>query len=173
MSWGRPYTLRTDLLRARTGENSVKQIEAGWGFCAALTHAGHVIVWWPGSGGLQTTYEHADQEMDERVKQGEEALKARPVEGTKDIPCHVFELAVDPVQLDDLPPGLPELPLEEDEKRDPGTRIVKIAAADNALIALTNGGHVLKYGNLTNENEYLNGRWEYVCFVFCSFSCVT
>jgi SCF-associated factor 1 len=163
-SWGRPYSLRSRLLSARTGEDAVKQVEAGWGFCAALTHAGHVLVWWPGSDPLQAAYDTAQEGLDERVRQGEDKLKVRALEGTKDIPCHVFELEVDPVQLDDVPPNLPDLPLEEGAKRDAATRIVKIAGADNVLIALTNGGHVLKYSNLIDEASHRQGRWEYVGF---------
>jgi SCF-associated factor 1 len=160
--WGRPYKLSSQLLNTRHGDGAIKQIEAGWAFCAALTNAGNVIVWWPGSGPLLVAYDAARESLNQRANMGEEELRARPTEDMKEIPCHVFELGVEPVQLDDLPPDLPDLPLEEGEKRAVSTRIIKIAGADNTLIALTNGGHVLRYTNLTSEAEYQQGRWEYV-----------
>lgn len=43
-----------------------------------------------------------------------------------------------------------------------GIRIIKIAAADNVLIALTNGGHVLKHDHLMHQTDLAQGRWEYV-----------
>jgi SCF-associated factor 1 len=169
-AWGRPFVLRSPLLAPSTpvapAHDAIAQVAAGWGFCAARTREGAVLVWWPGAGALKEAYDTAARDMDERVRQGEDALKALPTAGTRDIPCHVFELAVEPVVLPELPYDLPELAHtgESDYARraDVATRIVEIAGADNALIALTNRGHVLKYDHLIDEVAYTQGRWTYV-----------
>jgi SCF-associated factor 1 len=166
-SWGLPYTLAAPALRA-SGEDAIKQVEAGWAFGAALTHSGKVYVWWPASDPLKAAYEETIQGFKERVKQGEEALRVDVVDGTTDIPCHLFELNVPPTELGDFPADLPDLPLAEgQEKKDLGIRIIKIAAADNFLIALTNGGHVLKHDHLMHQTDLTQGRWEYVRAMLC------
>jgi SCF-associated factor 1 len=126
-------------------------------------------VWWPGSGTIKAAYDTAMAAQDEHMHtQGGDALRARPVAGTRDIPCHVWELAAPDsvVMLPDIPYDLPELmntgESDEARHRDPSTRIIEIAGADNAIIALTNRGHVLKYDRLGDEVEYTQGRWTYV-----------
>ncbi|KAF7370577.1 RCC1/BLIP-II protein [Mycena sanguinolenta] len=63
-------------------------------------------------------------------------------------------------------PGLPVLPklsntgdldaVEEDPK------IIKIAALDGRVVALTNRGHVLLFSGLEDENTVSTGRWQYL-----------
>jgi SCF-associated factor 1 len=182
-SWGRPYTLASPLLKDHSDhEKGIKQIEAGWGFCAVLTYAGDIYVWWPGSDPLQAAYDTAVVSFEERIRQGETGLKIQAdksdseKDGIPTIPCMPFELDVEPSHLAEIPIDLPELPqppkddvygesVNLDMER---TKIVKLAGGDNFLIALTNRGHVLKYDNLTNQAEYTRGRWEYVRHM-CSY----
>lgn len=82
------------------------------------------------------------------------------------IPCHTLQLeGIDPVRLPSIPNDLPVLPRikSEDDEGIEGVKVVKLAGMDNNLIALTNKGHVLKYNRLGGEEEYRQGRWEYVC----------
>jgi SCF-associated factor 1 len=157
-AWGRPFVLRSPLgALGLHADHAIVQVVAGWAFCAARTHAGAVFVWWPRGGAVQQAYHTAARDMNERAWQGE---------GTREIPCRVLELAVEPVVLPEIPYDLPELVYtgeSEDARRaDPVTRIVKIAGADTVLIALTNRGHVLKYDRLRDEVEYTQGQWIYV-----------
>jgi len=41
-------------------------------------------------------------------------------------------------------------------------KIVKIAALDARLVALTNQGHVVLFSGLDNENTVSTGRWQYL-----------
>jgi SCF-associated factor 1 len=78
------------------------------------------------------------------------------------IPCVTWDLSVDPIRLPGLPP-LPELlNTGTSESSDTETRLIQIAAFDAHLVGLTNKGHVLKFGDLSNESSFLQGHWEYV-----------
>lgn len=54
-------------------------------------------------------------------------------------------------------PSLQPLGFQKDE-----IKLIKIAALDNRLIALTNHGHVLKFDGLNGTVPTLGGRWQYV-----------
>ena len=86
--------------------------------------------------------------------------------GTEDhrIPCVTWSLRADPLRI----PPIPQLPDLEStgvsqEERSKETTLIKIAAFDNHLIGLTNKGHVLKFGDLSNEYSFdRTTRWQYV-----------
>ena len=86
--------------------------------------------------------------------------------GTEDhrIPCVTWSLRADPLRVPAIP-KLPELEstgLSREERLKP-TNLTKIAAFDIHLIGLTNKGHVLKFGDLSNENSFDGTtRWQYV-----------
>lgn len=79
------------------------------------------------------------------------------------IPCYTWTMqGVDPVRL----PGIPVHDLPElhgtGSTVEGETKIVKIAGADNAIIGLTNKGHVLMYHTLGNETRNPRQSWVYV-----------
>lgn len=96
--------------------------------------------------------------------------KAKPhTEG--EIPCYPWDLTlIDPVRLPGIPVGsLPDLPKAGITAEEAGeeTKLIRIAALDNTIIGLTNKGHVLRYSRLHSENDYREGRWNYVtCYPF-------
>lgn len=75
------------------------------------------------------------------------------------IMCAPWELQTDPVVLPSLP-SLPKLFGAEPDSATP--RVVKIAGFDNAMIALTNQGHVLLFDTLQSAGESSLGSWKYV-----------
>lgn len=93
-----------------------------------------------------------------------EVTDADPAQGVRDgdgvVHCRPWEVAKDPWPVRGVAGDLPKLREEE------GERIVKIAAGDDFLIGLTEGGHVLKVNvNATLVAEELSSRrprWEYV-----------
>ena len=68
--------------------------------------------------------------------------------------CQTREFKMDPVRLPPLPdlPDLPDTGLPEEERRKK-TRLIKIATCHHHLIGLTNKGHVLKLGEMENEDD--------------------
>ena len=89
------------------------------------------------------------------------STKAIVPNGGTVIPCHTWEINVDPVKLPVLPdlPDLPVTGLPKEERRKE-TKLIKIAALSNCLVGLTNKGHVLKIDGLTDGNT--NPIWNYV-----------
>lgn len=81
------------------------------------------------------------------------------------IPCITWGMDLMPTRLPSIPP-LPELLNTGVTKRSNDIKIVQIAAFDNHIVALTNMGHVLKYGSLHDENGVPRGRWEYVGILY-------
>lgn len=73
------------------------------------------------------------------------------------IECAPWDLQVDPTLIPSLP-SLPNLPSSDPNSLN-GPQIVKIAGFDNALVALTDHGHVLLYDLL---GEASGGQWKYV-----------
>ena len=167
-SWGRPFRLDSPLVDKSSPDTTPVQVESGWSFSSILTESGDVLVYWPGSGSFQEVIDEKMEELDssddERFKA---ATQARPAEAEPNVvPCHSWALhGADPVRLPPIPasslPVLGYAGLSQDIL-DQETMLVKIAALDNNIIGLTNKGHVLRYGQLYDEEEYLTGRWEYV-----------
>jgi SCF-associated factor 1 len=78
--------------------------------------------------------------------------------------CVTWSLRADPRKIPNIP-QLPELesPGMSQEERTKTTTLVKIAAFDSHLIGLTNKGHVLKFGALSNEDNFeWTTRWQFV-----------
>ena len=158
VSWGRPFRLDTPMLDCKSPESTPVQAECGWGFCSILTQSGDVLVFWPSSGEIGRLYEEENAAMDERGN--------CHAHGTGDhrIPCVTWSLRADPLRV----PPIPELPELEStglspEEREKSTTLIKIAAFECHLIGLTNKGHVLKFGDLSNENSFDGTtRWQYV-----------
>ncbi|KAK6992259.1 SCF-associated factor 1 [Favolaschia claudopus] len=151
-SWGRPFTLSSHHLRA---DSKPIQIECGWAFSSVLTKSGEIFVWWTQSGTMLERIDSKNTAMDN------EDLFAKPLpDGV--IPCATWNLEADPTRLPGLPP-LPKLTeigdLNEDQEE---PKIIRIAALDAHLVALTNQGHVVKFLGLGNENTVAGGRWQYL-----------
>jgi SCF-associated factor 1 len=167
VSWGRPFRLDTTMLDCTSPETTPIQAESGWSFSSILTQSGDVLVFWPSSGEIGRIFEEEDAAMDERGDCN--------AYGTDDhlIPCVAWSLRADPLRI----PRIPELPELEStgasqEERSKATALIKIAAFDNHLIGLTNKGHVLKFGDLSNENSFnRTTRWKYVRSHHTSASC--
>ena len=83
------------------------------------------------------------------------------------IPCHTWEIDMDPVRLPTLP-DLPDLPATglPDEERKKETKLIKIAACHNCLVGLTNKGHVLKLDGFLDEDSVRI--WHYVSKGICN-----
>ncbi|KLO11069.1 RCC1/BLIP-II protein [Schizopora paradoxa] len=156
VSWGRPFRLITPAFDRTSPESTIVQVECGWTYNCALTASGEIYVWWPFGPVLRQIYELKMHEMD--------------IERTKDahatdlgvIPCVTWDLEHNPSRL----PGLPRLPALEhpnlQTEAQTQIKIVKIAAMDNILIALTNVGHVLRFGEISDESSLAQGRWQYL-----------
>lgn len=159
ISWGRPFRLATPAFDRTSPDAVVVQVECGWMYSCALTASGDIYVWWPFGTAMSQNYKLKMHEMD--------------AERTKDahatdfgiIPCACWDMESNPCRL----PGLPDLPTlrhfnstSQDQGRDE-TKITKIAAMDGFVMALTNQGHVLKFGDLSDELSVGQGRWQYVC----------
>ena len=158
VNWGRPFRLDTPMLDCASPETTPIQAECGWSFSSILTQSGDVLVFWPSSGEIGRIYEEENDAMDERGD--------CHAYGTKDhlIPCVTWSLRADPLRIPRIP-QLPELEstgISQEESLE-ATTLIKIAAFDNHLIGLTNKGHVLKFGDLSNENSFnRTTRWQYV-----------
>ena len=130
---------------------------------AVLTEAGHVYVEWPFHG-----------EFNERIKQHHDSFNEGPdtrlSEGV--LNCATWEINRDFLELPALPDSLLVLnPLAAaNADREEELRIIKIAAGENFVVALTNQGHVLKMDIDSSESldeirrNFRNGwkKWIYV-----------
>ncbi len=167
-SWGRPFRLNSSFVDKTSPDTTPVQVESGWMFSSVLTESGDVLVYWPFGGrykeAINEKMEELDSSDDEAFKA---ATKARPTESEPNVvPCHWWVLhGANPVRLPPIPASsLPDLQYTglSQDALDEETKLVKIAALDNNIIGLTNKGHVLRYGELYDEEEYLTGHWEYV-----------
>ncbi|KAJ6581536.1 regulator of chromosome condensation 1/beta-lactamase-inhibitor protein II [Mycena capillaripes] len=156
-SWGRPFTLSSrQLLR----DSRPIQIECGWDFSSVLTKSGEVFAFWPRSGTMKEQIDAQNTSMDEERQFFAKALP----EGV--IPCATWDLEAEPARLPPLP-SLPTLSATGDQvEKEP--KIIKIAALDARLIALTNQGHVVLFSGLGNENTISAGTWKYASTLACS-----
>jgi SCF-associated factor 1 len=158
VNWGCPFKLDTPMLDCTSPETTPLQAESGWSFCAILTQSNDVLVFWPFSGEVGSRLTEEEDRMNETGD-----CRAYPT-SDHTIPCIPVTLRANPLRIPPIP-HLPELndtglSLEESSKE---TILVKIAAFDNALIGLTNKGHVLKFGDLSNEHSFnMSTRWEYL-----------
>ncbi|EJD07301.1 RCC1/BLIP-II [Fomitiporia mediterranea MF3/22] len=158
ISWGRPFRLITPALDCTSPDSTPIQAECGWGYSAALASSGDIYIWWPLGESIQQQFGATMGQMD---AEGDKRAQAT-AEGT--IPCVTWDLHYNPQKLPAVP-HLPELShtgrvMEKDEEED--TKVVKIAGMDGFLIALTNKGHVLKFGGLSNETFVHQAQWEYL-----------
>jgi SCF-associated factor 1 len=159
ISWGRPFRLDSPMLDCMSPETTPVQAECGWSFSSILTQSGDVLVFWPSSGEIGRIYYEEDADMDDRGDCN--------AYGTEDhrIPCVTWSLRADPLRIPPIPKLLPDLESTgmSQEEKSKETTLIKIAAFDNHLIGLTNKGHVLKFGDLSNENSFnRTTRWQYV-----------
>jgi SCF-associated factor 1 len=158
VNWGRPFRLDSPMLDCSSPETTPVQAESGWSFSSILTQSGDVLVFWQDSGEVGRLCEEENHAMDERGDS-----HAYPTENHH-IPCVAWTLRADPLRI----PHIPQLPELNDtgsseEERSKDTALIKIAAFDNHIIGLTNKGHVLKFGDLSNENSFdRTTRWQYV-----------
>lgn len=157
LSWGRPFRFQSALLDCHTPDTTPSQIESGWAFSSILTTSGDVLVYWPYSGTLKQVLDTKSEELD--------AAGDKQAYATSDhtIPCVISTIEAEPFRLPAIPvlPVLPDTGLSQEQLNEE-TKLVKIAAYDNIIIGLTNKGHVLKFSGLTNEEDYLRSRWEYL-----------
>ncbi|KAF7308474.1 RCC1/BLIP-II protein [Mycena chlorophos] len=154
VNWGRPFVLSSNHL---LHDSKPVQVECGWNFSSLLTKSGEIFVWWPLSGRMAEQIGSKNAEMDETKE-----AKANASDGA--IPCVPWTLEVS--DLDRLPP-LPHLPTLADTGDDPDERdqlkIIKIAAMDAHLIALTKHGHVVLFRGLESEETLRSlGAWTYL-----------
>jgi SCF-associated factor 1 len=146
------------MLDCTSPETTPIQVESGLSFSSILTQSGDVLVFWPSEGEIGRLSEEENAVMDERGDCN--------AYGTEDhlIPCVTWSMRADLLRI----PRIPQLPQLEDtgvseEERSKTTTLIKIAASDYHLIGLTNKGHVLKFGDLSNENSFdRTTRWQYV-----------
>lgn len=160
LSWGRPFRLVTPALDGSSSDSMPVQVECGWTFSVALTESGNVYAWWPFDREIQLS---VDATMEAMNEQGNKRAESTP---DNKIPCATWDLVYNPPHLPPIPVQiLPKLH-DNDEggnaEADKSLKLVKIAAADNCLIGLTNAGHVLKMDNLNSPSSALASHWEYV-----------
>ena len=159
-SWGRPYRFVSPLLDRLSQEKMPIQIECGSSFSAVLTRSGDVYAW------LESALQY-------KKPAARLATKAVVPDGGTVIPCHTWEVNVDPVKLL-MPLYLPDLPMTglPEEERRKETKLIKIAACNTSLVGLTNKGHVLKVDGLISEEDNI-WVWGYVSkntrIIWCSF----
>ena len=142
-NWGRPFIFQPASFDTGNPDNKIVQVECGWSFSAALNTSGAVFVWDPLRGAVGDAVSQRDTEYDNA---NDENTRGIEIDGV--IKCHTWEMkGIEPLEL----PELPQLPTLVD-----GTvthpRLVKIAAGDQFIIGLTDGGHVVKL-DLTDINR--------------------
>ncbi|KAJ7180697.1 regulator of chromosome condensation 1/beta-lactamase-inhibitor protein II [Mycena filopes] len=154
LSWGRPFTLASrHLLR----DSRPIQVECGWNFASLLTKSGEVFAFWPRSGTMEEQIDAKNASLDE---DSERRFLAKATDGS--IPCVTWELEMDPTRLPPLP-ALPNLNSTGDDDAGGELKIIKIAAMDAYLVALTSQGHVVLFSGLENETTFAaSGRWKYL-----------
>ena len=151
-AWGRPYRLVSLLLDCSSPEMTPIQIERAASFSAILTRSGDVLAQWFGV----DRYNVAMAKLDK-----DKSTRAVVLDGETVIPCHTWEVEMDPVKLPCIP-SLPDLQMTglPEEERRKKTKLIKITSIDHSLIGLTNKGHVLKIDGLASEHSICT--WRYV-----------
>ena len=170
-SWGRPYRLISHLLDCSSPTTTPIQIQCDSSFSAVLTKSGDVYAWLRDKVGREI-YKKATAELDM-----DKSTRAIVPDGGTVVPCHTWEMKMDPVKLT-IPPDLPDLPMTglPGEERRKETRFIKIAAFRRGLVGLTNKGHVclLKiYSYLQPAGRMDFDTWHYVSenawMIWCPF----
>ena len=157
MNWGRPFKLSSPRLDHTSPDTTVIQVECGWMYSSVLTESGDILVWFPFDRAIAEAIAAKNEELD-ALPGGSKAVADL---GNKVIPCITWELQKDPAKLPPIPNELPKLmTMEEDSEPN---KVVKIAAFDQHLVALTQHGHVLKFNGLSSEASIARGAWIYVC----------
>ena len=156
-TWGRPYRLVSPLLDCSSSETTPIQIQCDTSFSAVLMGSGDVYAWKARLSGYEEAMATFDQD---------ESTRAIVPDSETVIPCHTWEMNVNPVKLP-IPLDLPDLPMTglPEEERRKETRFIKIVAFNHGLVGLTNKGHVC----LLKVQLYLRpaggmsfGIWRYV-----------
>ena len=155
-SWGRPFRLISPSLDCSSPNTTPIQVECDSEFSTVLTKSGDVYAWWPFEGTFEDRCREGMAELDK-----DESTKAIIPDGGTVIPCHAWEINMDPVKVPKLPdlPDLPGTGLSEEERKKE-TKLIKIAAVYKGLIGLTNQGHVLMLDGMGKEGSIRN--WRYV-----------
>lgn len=132
-----------------------------------------MLVWWPGEDEFRRRYDEetarSEQSPENRVRE------AKTKAGDPVIKCMDWNMACDPLPLPALP-DLPTLPGAPASTGAENLKIIRIACGNDYLVALTNGGHVLKIDLINTgqgerfealRNLFRRGvRWQYVRLVF-------
>ena len=180
VSWGRPARIVSPVISdASSAVSRVIQVEAGWSNFAVLTALGTVYVGWPFEGEMKAKIDAHDQELDSAPIR---RAAARVSEDRK-VPCEVWDLHHDLFELPSIPRDLPTLGANTDSTNEEELRLIKIAAGDQFIVGLTNGGHVLKIDIQIDDQDFENGlrairqsfrygerKWEYVSLCQCCLS---
>jgi SCF-associated factor 1 len=169
--WGRPFVLKHPVFDATRPDTRVVQVESGWAFGAALTASGSAYVWHPAHDHMGAIWETKRVELDQlRGENGGE--DARALAQGSEIQCYTWIMeGFEPLALPELP-KLPELHRSDTGAPQPAS-LVQVAAGNQFLIGLTNGGHVVRLdlheindpGGLATLREQFRKnlrRWEYV-----------
>lgn len=172
-SWGRPARI-TSVPPIK----DIAQVESGWDMIAVLTETSRIFVDWPFHGDLQ-----------QKIQAHHDALSAAPNRGqdtklpedSNVLQCAAWELEHDFVELPAIPAALPVLnaPSVDDRDHPEETKVIRIAAGDDFIVALTNYGHVLKINvtpgdsiqQLRDDLRYGKNKWTYLS-EFSELHCV-
>jgi len=167
ISWGRPFQLISPSLDCSSPETTPIQMECDKTFSAILTRSGDVYVLWPFGDTFEDQYQETMAKLDK-----DESMKAIVPDGGRIIPCHTWEMKMDPVRLPTLPdlPDLPMTGLPEEECRKE-TKLIKIATLEQCFIGLTNKGYVLKINGLQRKESirtwfYVSGIVQIISYLF-------
>lgn len=171
LSWGRPFIFNHPVFDATHPGSRVVQVESGWTFGAALTASGSVYVWHPTRDEMGAVWEAKRVELDQLYWEDHKD-DARGLAKGSEIQCYIWAMdGVEPLRLPE-PSELPNLHQSDGDAPQP-TFLVQIAAGDQFLVGLTNGGHVVRLDlNPINDPEGVATlreqfrkklrKWEYV-----------
>ncbi|KAI0825634.1 regulator of chromosome condensation 1/beta-lactamase-inhibitor protein II [Irpex lacteus] len=149
------------------------QVECGWAFTAVLTSSGNVFVYWPHENGQNRLGRLIYRKNEEWNTAGVGLAKLQGDDSSDNdfprIPCHVWHVdeGMIMVKLPDLEEyDLPKISTDgqDGEEDKESTKIVKIAGLDNAVVGLTNKGHVVMFRGLEGQETALTpgNRWRYL-----------
>lgn len=153
LSWSHPLRIISPKFDKSSPASRIIQIECDWSLSAALSESGDVYLWWP----------LGEKFWDVYFEQTEAALWRAYATENGVIPCTPQYCPYDP----DILPPLPSLPLLNPSSAgsagdDTPPKIVQIAGTYESLLCLTDKGHVLEYGVLSDGVALGHGQWRYV-----------